>query len=1583
MREIDSTPVLTYTQFTMLCPHCQQPDVPDQAQSCPACGASLVAPPAGRTPPNISIQQRVELAGPGSRVIGVHVEHMGYSAEEVRSLLDEVQRRFAPRPFSGECPYLGLEPFQESDAARFYGREELVQALLQRLQMSRFLVVAGPSGSGKSSLVRAGLLPTLRRGGLPGSQVWLYAALRPGRRPLQSLGRALAALGGRLDAEELLEQAAQSGAGDPSLLHRLLEAALGGDPDRRALLFIDQFEELFSQTGEAQEAERRYFLEALTYPAAQAESRAVVVVTLRSDFIAACAPYPRLNDLLNQGFLQVGALSPAGLVQAIARPALDAGLQLDPALVERIVQEMGSQPGALPLMQFALRDLFEAEVTQGSAAALSLPGYLGRGGLYAALERHANRAFQALEAPQQTLAQAVFRKLVSPGAGQLDSARTALIEELTPAGGDPAQVRELVRRLADARLVTTARDEAGEPAENPGEYYTVRLAHERLLEAWPWLHEIVEKNRKAIALENEIQSDALRWQEHPDDEDSYLYRGARLAAALAALAGGASQSSSGLNQPSGLALSGLARRFLERSAEREREELARQQAAQQALEQAGQLLERQQTRERRRAWLWALGVTLAVTAAVLLGVLADLSRREAVSKAQTATYAQGQATLQEQRVIALTQEVVSSQLGATAAAAEAGYQRAVSAARRLADSAASVDDPVLAALLSVEAVQAASPPPAEAVSQLHRTLAGLTGRRVSASAGCAAQMTAGADGRWLACIDPGSTALLVWQIQPGGLLSQPVALDSNNAWIAASPSGGRWLAANNITNGLELFDLQPAQGGLPQAPLYRLAPQQATITAPAFSPDGRLLAYSLDQDVVVWDLENLPAGETYPPPWKSTPATDFVLQIAFQPGTSRLAWMDWDGRAQIWDYQSGEVVEDLVMGESVDGESALAVDPTGRWLAMIHSGSLRLADLQTAHPLSESLELAADINLLTPEFDLSMYWRRSIAFSPDGQWLAAAGADQGVLVWDLASGSLDEIQAVSPRQIGSLQSVVQVAFSPDGRWLAAGDLEGRVLAASLDDQRRTALNAIHLEERVLSFRLFSAAVSSLVFIDEGCTLLSSSVGGEMNAWELCSGRQAGYDVLGLSPPVFNRAVLAQNGQRAAALLQTGAPADGGRLRAWNLGGGAPGARWSDLPVALPVSASLAISPDSSWLVGWENEPPEWLGLWHLSGEPPEAARRILLAWAAGGAPFDLLTVPGLPAPQQALLSGEQASLAPLVETDLRAEYRDLRPPTPEIPGDWTVVSSLDGTHLSAAYDGYAYQRPADIPPRRLFWLDRRPDAGSPGASWQEIPLGENLVSAPISPDGRWLALHYVSGTNTVLFDLQQTPPVSRSLETINSPRYLQISPDGRWLAADTGQTITLLDLSAHAGSEFAVQVTRSAGISNMLFSPQGTNPLSANPQGSRWLAVEEGPFSRGGEVRLWLLDLSRPRPEMEARLLSQQPEVIRRLAFSADGSRLAALVGYSELRVFDLSRLEDNQAGSPVNIPIATNYSLDDLRFSPDARWLAASSGSALWFYPLELDELIARACQAAGRDLSEQEAQAYLPGEEYRGTCP
>ena len=440
----------------------------------------------------------------------------GWTAKQVSKFLKEFSSTFQLKPFNGNCPYKGLDVFEEHDAELFFGREKLVDDLINRVRNSRSLFITGPSGSGKSSLVRAGLVPALRLGKIKGSDQWLYETIKPGRDPIEALALAFS----RLKSPELANYFRQH-VDENNILNECAESALSNRKEQKLILFIDQFEEVFTQV-EKDTAET--FIAILATTTTIKDGRAIILFSMRSDFVTNCASYPNLNNLLNQQFIQIGAMQPEELVKAIALPAMHVGLRIDPALVSQIIDEMEGEPGVLPLMQFALKDLFDSQQEKSNVIALTRQDYLQRGGIHEALDRHANKIYSQLSKEEMDLARSIFSGLVDIGNENNErryTKRTAQFDELIPVGRNMEDVKSFIYKLADpdVRLLTTDQSDNGKEV--------VTISHEKLIDAWQWLNKLVNDNRDIIVMQNEISSDAKDWKENNRDY-SYLYRGARL-----------------------------------------------------------------------------------------------------------------------------------------------------------------------------------------------------------------------------------------------------------------------------------------------------------------------------------------------------------------------------------------------------------------------------------------------------------------------------------------------------------------------------------------------------------------------------------------------------------------------------------------------------------------------------------------------------------------------------------------------------------------------------------------------------------------------------------------------------------------------------------------------------------------------------------------------------------------------------------------------------------------------------------------------------------------------------------------------
>ncbi len=409
-------------------------------------------------------------------------------------------------------PYKGLRAFSEADAADFFGREALVDQLVTRLaeedSLARFLAVVGPSGSGKSSVVEAGVLPALRRGVLPGAENWFVTDLLPGSHPLEEIELALIRLAAApgLSLLPLLRENRRG----------LLRAARQVLPEGATLLLvIDQFEEVFTLADES--AETRHVLDSLYTAVTDPRSPIRVVITLRADFYDRPLLHPDFGTLVSQRTHVVLPLTSEELERAISIPAEQVGVRMEAGLAAAIVADVTDQPGALPMLQYALTELFEHR----SNHTLTLDSYQTIGGAKGALARKAEEVYENLDPASQEAARQVFLRLITLGEGNEDTRRRALQAELLSLGGNSAVMQQVIRAFDRSRLLTFDHDPV---TRGP----TVEVAHEALLREWETLRVWLDESRGDVRQERLLAAAMTEWEQAARDPD-YLLAGSRLA----------------------------------------------------------------------------------------------------------------------------------------------------------------------------------------------------------------------------------------------------------------------------------------------------------------------------------------------------------------------------------------------------------------------------------------------------------------------------------------------------------------------------------------------------------------------------------------------------------------------------------------------------------------------------------------------------------------------------------------------------------------------------------------------------------------------------------------------------------------------------------------------------------------------------------------------------------------------------------------------------------------------------------------------------------------------------------------------
>jgi DNA-binding SARP family transcriptional activator/WD40 repeat protein len=403
------------------------------------------------------------------------------------------------------CPYKGLLRFEPEDAAWYFGRERLVADLLATVASTRCTGIVGASGSGKSSLTRAGLLAALADDALPGSAHWPRVLVHPGADPVMALARALAPAAHAVSADHVRDRLLD----EPESVAGFTARAVGeANGDASLTIVVDQLEEVFTVCGD--DSLRTRFLDVLVHAASDDAAGARVVAAVRSDYYARCAEHADFAELLGRTNVLVGPMRPDELQRAIEEPARRAGLVLEHGLLERIFEDVGTEPGSLPLLETALLETW----ARRSDHTLTIEGYEASGGVRGAVAHLADNVYDRLSQSERGVARGIFLRLAEPGVGTDDVRRRAPLDELIVDDEHAAVLATLV----DHRLVVTA-DE------------TAEVAHEALLREWPRLRRWLEEDREGRRVHRTLSNGAQEWAANVHDDD-LLFRGSRLAAAL-------------------------------------------------------------------------------------------------------------------------------------------------------------------------------------------------------------------------------------------------------------------------------------------------------------------------------------------------------------------------------------------------------------------------------------------------------------------------------------------------------------------------------------------------------------------------------------------------------------------------------------------------------------------------------------------------------------------------------------------------------------------------------------------------------------------------------------------------------------------------------------------------------------------------------------------------------------------------------------------------------------------------------------------------------------------------------------------
>jgi WD40 repeat protein len=1022
-------------------------------------------------------------------------------------------------PAVAVCPYKGLAAFEPEDAGWFFGRERLTTMLVGRLA-DRYddatpLVVVGASGAGKSSLLRAGLLPALGRGELAvaGSATWPHLLFTPTADPVGALASRVAELAG-VAAEPLAGELSADPVRLLSTLRRALRVRAGGRDaaGARVVLVVDQFEETFTQC--ADEHARQVFVRALCAAAhgGGAEPAALVVLGVRADFYGRCAAFPELLPALQDRQVVVGPMTISELRAAVEKPAAATGLGLQPGLVEVLLRDLGAggpglaggdpipatggagdEPGRLPLLSHALLATWQ----QRHGRTLTVAGYQATGGIHQAIAVTAERAFARLDAAGQQTARLLLLRLIQLGEGTEDTRRRVDRDRLIAELPDSARAAEVLDVFAaeDARLVTVDQD-------------TVEITHDALLRAWPRLREWIDNDRTGLLVHQQLVEAAHAWERDRRDPTG-LYRGSRLTLAR-------DWAHSDQHRET---LGPLAWAFLDASIQRDAEE---QRAA--------------RRRARRRVQLTATLAGLLVVSLVTAGFAFQQQR-----------------AAEEQQLVATARQLTAQADVVRSSDPRLALLLGIAAHRLHADEEthASLMKMLVANRYSSTLTGHTGPVYSVAFSPDKRTLAtgshdrtvrlwdvtdpagpATLGQPLAAHGDAVISVAFSPDGRTLATASADKTVRL-WDMADVGRVRQVGTLTGHTGAVyrAAFSPDGRMLATGSADKSVRLWEIaDPARPRRLGAPLTGHPDEVISV---AFSPDGRTLATGSQAAVSLWDMTDHDRPVRLGKPLTSPSFENHVASVAFTPGGKTLAISTNDAS------DSAVVMLDVTnparprdLNERLTGHTS-----TVRSVAFAADGRAAATGSADKTVLLWSADQPGEAVPLTGHKG-SVF---SVAFSPDGRTLASGSEDHTVILWNVTAQA--RLTRVGELRAGRADWLFSVAFSPDGRTLATGGLEGTVRLWNVADPA-------HPSQLGKPWTSHASGWTVVAFAPDGRTLATGSRDRTVILWDVTDpARPARLSHLSTRAGRVTSVAFSPDGRTLATGTDTG---DGSAFMLWNV-----------------------------------------------------------------------------------------------------------------------------------------------------------------------------------------------------------------------------------------------------------------------------------------------------------------------------------------------------------------------------------------------------------------------------------------------
>ena len=1530
------------------------------------------------------------------------------NVEVPETTLAEFDSNLAPDLPDSLCPYRGLNAFAEDDAGVFYGRQRLIKNLLQHLSKSRLLCVVGPSGSGKSSVVRAGLVPSLKNETLDNAPQWTVLPIMvPGSKPLENLAHLLQPPKTQSKSWEREQVAAFSG--DSGHLLKLVTK----NYTTPVILVVDQFEEAFTLCPD--ESIRNAFVNNLVSLTQAPEAKHIVILTMRTDFENKISLLPDFQPLFEQNLVRVMPLNASELRSAVEDPAKKIGLKFEEGVVDALLTDILGEPAALPLLQFTLLRLWDLR----DHNRITWESFRRLGGARQALAKSADDFYNNLIPEEQTTARRILLRLVRPGEGLEITSNRLRRSDLFQKAEAHDRIDRVLDKFVKARLLrlTLSDDHADDQIE---------VAHEALVRNWPTLVNWLEEERINIRERQRLTTAAERWQSLNRDpaallrgvlfEEAQRYEDLNdLESAFLQASATAIEAEKAAEETARQRELADARRIAEESEARRKAEEARAREAEQANRQLN----------RRNRIITAIGLVAfaaAVIAIIASGFavsnanVAENAKESALIDRNKAIAANTQLAGQNSTVIAANQTAVS---GATMVAYAVTQEKVQRATADAAKATATQQQAVIVAATQTVVVQATAQ--AEAIlyaqqqSQLANTRLGDQAVSVAAAQPDLGLLLAAEAITGTVNFEGQSKLLDTLRAQPrlkaylrgsNSTITQVAFTRPDGNLVSASEDGTVRLWDIKLKSILQTFTLQgfaqlnsfaynPASGLLAaagcanfdfsgrcskglirlttldgeNAPFVDIPAQTSAITSMAFNAAGtQIVSGNEDGDVFIWNTPALDTTQTEFTPLSSFTGHDgIVYSVAFSPRGSLMASTGADGKVLVRSLSNLKIVAAYIVASPIPIYSLAFTQDGANLIFGREDGVMLVMNTSTGDIISQVSQHVSAV--------------LSIVAAANGKNIATSSKDGSVILWTLETllRSQDNLSQSPGLLLSSHTSSVQaLAFSADSQVLASGSRDKNIILWSVSEPAPLVITA-HDEASAILSLAFSPTKGTLSLAEQNGLLVElnylDAISGKTDVWKQASARN-------YSPNVSN---LFFDPKTVLLALRTGIPTSSRKVLGVDISEASGVIDWQQVKsegytFACAKATDGAGTVDASFQTNWKAMGESGLlrcayHVYRMNESPDEQAKLFLgtVEFQSSDLPPVLEVLELGSTSTTSILRNIQSWLMTVEETTGK------KPILRTSPNLWSKIIDLDiSTSISqepppqfGSYPLWVVDYKAASPDIPTGWANwafwQYTDQGRSGGILTPFSISRfNGNPRALEEFGTGLVASSPSTTvdTVALVDALTETQIGPDIPVQNATS-VALSLDGSKLAIGLNNgTISIFDAQSAAKlyADFSFGTT---SVTSLAFSPTGEE-LAAG-------------FDDG---RLIYIGLTQDPPTYVS--LSGHIGKIYSLAFAPQetpyGDLLASSGSDGNIFLWDLNVMR--AAGQPLRTPQGT--AITALAFDPQQLLLASGTVTGqVFIWNVDPGSWKYLACDLAGRNLTETEWLRYFPSQPYRVTCP